>query len=257
MTPPVIALAVTGAFLAGIIMAVVLGRKKKKIAQAHVDRLEAQLEELQASFTRFVPHSLVNQMITSSGDIPAERKKITVLFADIVGFTDMSERHDPAVIVDILNSYFEEMTVAITKHEGLLSKFIGDGIMATFGALSDNPWQSRDSVHAALAMRAALKEHNRRSQAERLPILKIGIGIHHGMVISGFIGSKEIREFTAIGDTVNVASRVESLTRVHKTDILVTEAIFQKVHDSFPFIEMPPAEVKGKKESLKTWSISG
>ena len=169
----------------------------------------------------------------------------------------MSEHNDPAIIVEILNRYFEAMTAAIAKHEGLVSKFIGDGIMATFGALSDNPWQFRDSMQAALAMRAALKDHNKRSQAEKLPSLKIGVGIHHGTVISGFIGSKEVREFTAIGDTVNVASRVESLTRIHKTDILVTEAIYQEVHNSFPFVEMPPTIVKGKKEPLRTWGISG
>jgi adenylate cyclase len=221
-----------------------------------VTRLEAQLEELQTSFNRFVPHSLVDRIITSGGDIPPERKEVTVLFADIVGFTTLSERHDPAIIVEILNRYFEAMTSAISKHQGLVSKFIGDGIMATFGALSDNPWQFRDSVEAALSMREALVQFNSKSQHEQLPPLEIGIGVHHGTVIAGFVGSSKVREFTVIGDTVNVAARVESLTRAHDTDILVTEPIYRQIQDSFPFVEMPLAEVKGKREAIRTWRIS-
>ena len=256
MTLTVLPSAVAGIFLAILIVAVITGRRRNRLLQAHTNRLETQLEELQISFNRFVPHSLVDRIITSRGAIPPERRDVTVLFADIVGFTNMSERHDPAIIVEILNRYFEEMTSAISKHQGLVSKFIGDGIMATFGALSDNPWQFKDSVEAALAMRAALIQHNLRSQRERLPSLKIGVGIHHGTVISGFIGSSEVREFTVIGDTVNVAARIESLTRAHHTDILVTEAIYRHVRDSFSFVEMPPSEVKGKTTAIRTWGIS-
>jgi class 3 adenylate cyclase len=232
-------------------------RRRAVGARAHVHRLERELQGLQGTFSRFLPARVVDRIITARGDLPAERKQATILFADIAGFTAMSERTDPAEIVEILNGYFERMSRTIAAHEGHVAKFIGDGLMATFGAVSDDPWQIRDAVQAALGMREALAEYNSELSAKGTSGLRIGIGIHHGAAIAGLVGSEEVREFTVIGDVVNTAARVESLTRIHGKNILVTRPVMEKLGNRFILEVMPPTAVKGKTEPVETWFVVG
>src|SRR5205823_2576867 len=110
------------------------------------------------------------------------------------------------------------------EHRGHVSKFLGDGILALFGALEANPWQTNDAIHAALAMRGALADYNATLVAAGRPALEMGVGVHRGPVVAGLIGSEGLMEYGVIGRTVNVASRVERLTRTHGVDILITEA---------------------------------
>jgi class 3 adenylate cyclase len=114
------------------------------------------------------------------------------------------------------------MSRAIAEHRGHISKFTGDGILALFGVLEPNPWQADDAVRAALAMRDALEEYNKELALAGQPALRVGIGLHRGVAVAGVIGSEELVEFTVIGSTVNLASRVEHLTRRHAADILIT-----------------------------------
>jgi class 3 adenylate cyclase len=167
----------------------------------------------------------------------------------------MSEKLDPALLVQILNGYFEEMSRAITTHRGHVSKFIGDGIMALFGALDPNPWHTNDAVHAALAMRTALADYNQRLTARGLPALALGIGVHRGQVVAGVIGSAQLMEYTVIGANVNLAARVESATRSHDVDILITRAVRDALDPRFALREMPPITAKGVSEPVVTFAV--
>ena len=144
-------------------------------------RLEAaalELENLQMAFSRFPPDHVIERIIAEGVADFGEKKEVSVLFADLVGFTTLSENLEPNVLVRVLNGYFERMSRAIGNHRGYVSTFIGDGLLAFFGATDPNPWQGNDCVQAALAMRAALSEYDRELTREGLPTLAFGIGLH-------------------------------------------------------------------------------
>ena len=156
-------------------------------------------------------------MIASGVDERGEEKEVTVLFADLVAFTALTRRVDPDVLVRILNGYFDRMNEAITSHRGHVSTFIGDGILAFFGAHAPNPWQTNDAAHAALAMRAALADYNASLEDQGLSRLQVGIGLQRGVGVAGLVGSRDLMEFAFVGPPVTEAARVQTLTRVHTT----------------------------------------
>lgn len=216
---------------------------------------EDKLEQVQRQFERFVPADVVERL-TASGDVFApERRQVTMLFADLRGFTALCDRLDPDVTVRILNDYFGHMNRAISRHHGHVTEFVGDGLLALFGALEANPWQARDSVLAALDMRAALARYNETLRAQGLPELRFGVGIHCGEVVAGVIGTAGLAKFSVTGDPINVASRVEGLTGKHQVDLLVTEEIRRGAGDEFVFRPMPPSYVKGKAEPIQTYHV--
>jgi adenylate cyclase len=149
------------------------------------------------------------------------------------------------------------MSRAISDHRGHVAKFIGDGLLALFGALDLNPWQANDAAHAALAMAAALDDYNRTLAAEGLPPLRFGVGIHRGSAVAGIVGSDELIEFTAIGRNVNLAARVEALTRSHQVSILVTSEVKEVLDPRFVLRELPPRVVKGFAEPVVTYAVEG
>ncbi len=247
------------ALAAAAVLGLLLYRLRRE-ATAQARRLDLalqSLEQLQRAFGRFAPQEVVEQIIARGIVVAGEKKEVTVLFADLKGFTRMSEGLDPAVLVKILNDYFTRMSMAISEYNGHVSKFIGDGIMALFGALESNPWQHNDAVRAALAMRRALEEYNAALRAQELPEMEFGIGIHRGVAIAGVIGNHELMEFTCMGDTVNLASRVEDLTRVHQVDILITEEVRRNLDPQIRLRPLPPVPVKGKSEPVATFAVEG
>jgi adenylate cyclase len=215
------------------------------------------LEALQRAFTRFAPAEVVDDIIARGVSTRSEKKEITVLFADLKGFTALADRLDPAQLVQLLNGYFERMSRAIDARRGHVAKFIGDGLLALFGALESNPWQTNDAVQAALDMRAALAEYNATLAGDGLPPLAMGIGIHRGPVVAGVIGSAELMEYGVIGSTVNLASRVEGLTRLHGVDVLVTAAVRDVLDRRFRLRAMPAAEVRGLAGAVPTFAVEG
>jgi len=220
-------------------------------------RSTTELETLENAFTRFAPHEIVERIIADGIATEAETKDITILFADLKDFTPMAEELEPSQLMVVLNGYFESMGQAIAANRGYLSKFIGDGLLALFGALEPNPWHTNDALHAALAMRAALTAYNERLREQGLPTLAMGMGIHRGPVVAGVLGTSSVKEYGVLGRNVNVASRVEDLTRVHGTDILVTEAVRIRCDPRFQLREMPPAEAKGIAEPVVTYCLTG
>ena len=197
---------------------------------------------------------LVERVIATGVPTHGERKEVTVLFADLFGFTPLSESVDPSLLVRILNGYFERMSAAIIAHHGHISTLIGDGILALFGALEANPWQTDDALRAALAMRAELEAYNAELAAEGLARLRIGIGLHRGTGIAGLVGSRELMQFTVVGSVVNVAARVQALTREHDVDILVTTAVRDALDPRFTLRPLPPSRLKGIAEPVATFA---
>jgi len=221
-----------------------------------LERSTGDLQNLRNSFSRFVPESVIEDVIARGVRAHGEKREVTVLFSDLVGFTALSESVEPSVLVRILNGYFERMSRVIADHRGHVSKFIGDGILAFFGALDPNPWQSNDAVAAALAMRQALADYNRELAAEALPTLALGIGLHRGDGVAGLIGSHELIEFTVVGATVNIAARVQELTRQFDADILLTDAVQRHLDPRYAIQELPPTTVKGVEHPLVLFALA-
>jgi class 3 adenylate cyclase len=245
--------------LAVLAAALVRQRRRNESLQAQLEAAAALLQHLQEACSRLAPAGVVQRLIadgTMPGTEPvAERKVVTALFADLVGYTAMSERLEPAILARVLNGYFQRMSDAIHEHRGHVSTFVGDGILAFFGALQPNPWQCDDAVRAALAMRAAIREYNAELAREGLPALAVGIGIHRGPGLAGLVGSRDRMEYAFVGRTVNLAARVQALTRTHHVDILVTEALCTDLDKRFALTPMPPEAVKGIDEPVVTYAV--
>ncbi len=246
-----------------IVGVVLLARRARRLRgeverhQLALGRSVERLEHIERSFQRFAPLDVVEQIAQGAFAAEPSHRTVTVMFADIKGFTPLSERIEPAVMVEMLNGYFRAMNAALVAHHGHLARLMGDGLMALFGAMENNRWQTADAVRAALAMRDALARYNETLATQNLPTLAFGVGIHTGDVVAGVMGSDRLTEFTVIGDPVNVAARVEALTRTHGVDILVTEEVQKTLDARFVLRAMPPAMVKGKTEPIVTYAVEG
>ena len=213
-----------------------------------------QREQTVAMFSRFLDARVVKQLIVS-GEMdlhkPAEAREITVLFTDIRGFTTLSEAHAPAYMVDLLNKYFTQQVSIVLKHGGTLDKFIGDAIMAFWGAPVRDTEHARHAVDAALEMREALVQF-KRELPELATDFDVGFGIHTGTAVVGFMGSASRLDYTAIGDTVNLASRIEGLTKT-SSKILVSDSTRAACDDHFNFTNQGSHAVKGRLQQVSVF----
>ncbi len=206
---------------------------------------------------KFHGSSVANDMLKGDLNLGGTRKEVTVLFSDIRDFTKFSEGHTPEEVVEMLNEYFEIMVSIITRNHGIVDKFVGDAIMAIWGAPNSTGEDNRYALQACLEMRTALSALNEKRAAREQTVIRIGIGLHSGPAISGTIGSTERMEYTAIGDTVNMASRVESSTKAFGADLLVSDAVAASLTDRFIFEFAGAAEVKGKSEPINMFKVRG
>ena len=220
-----------------------------------IDKSSRDLQNLQVSFSRFAPDEVIERIISDGVSGVGEHKDVTVLFADLVGFTALSQRLEPPQLLRILNEYFDRMSAAVSDHRGYVSTFLGDGILALFGALHPNPWQVNDAAKAALAMHASLNEFNRELDGAGFPELQVGIGLEYGRGVAGLVGSRDLKEFTVVGRTVNVAARIQELTRQFEPDIILTHAVRDKLDPSIPLVELPPTKVKGVEEAVAIYGL--
>jgi len=223
-------------------------------ARAH-ERL-AREEVARANYGRFLPEYVVQQILESPGSfkLGGVNQTLTVLFADIRGFTRLSEDAAPERVVQLLNNYFTAMSDVIFAHGGTLDKYIGDGLMALFGAPRATPDDACNAVSAAVAMQRQMQVINERLRAEGLSEICIGIGLHTGVATVGYIGSERRSEYTAIGDTVNLAARLEQNSLPGQ--ILLSDATAQAAAASGCAMRpRPPLTVKNRVQPVPVFEV--
>jgi adenylate cyclase len=201
-----------------------------------------------AMFSRFVNPHVVTLLLDQG--VQTARREVTLLFSDIRGFTTLSETRSPEQVVELINRYFSLQVDVIWRHGGTLDKYIGDCIMAMWGAPLDNAQHARNAVACALDMADTLQAFKRELGAEDLEF-DVGIGLHSGAAVVGLIGSEKRREYTAIGDTVNLASRIEGLTKDAKRRILVSRETKELCADAFDFVSCGTFPVKGRAQPVE------
>ena len=207
--------------------------------------------EAVAQFSRFVNPHVVQQLIERGGiEGAGQTREVTLLFSDIRGFTTLSESRMPGEVVELLNRYFSLQVDVVFSHGGSLDKFIGDCIMALWGAPLDDAEHARHAVACALDMADTLQAFKRELGAEQSDF-DVGIGLHSGPAVVGLIGSQKRREYTAIGDTVNLASRIEGLTKDAKRRILVSRDTMERCGDAFDFVSCGTFPVKGRAQPVE------
>ncbi|HEY3042297.1 MAG TPA: adenylate/guanylate cyclase domain-containing protein [Pyrinomonadaceae bacterium] len=222
-------------------------------ARAH-ERL-AREEVARANYSRFLPEYVVKQMLENpeSFKLGGVNQTITILFADIRGFTSISEHAPPEKIVGLLNRYFSAMTDIIFAHGGTLDKYLGDGLMALFGAPTTTPEDASNALNAAVAMQRRLLGINLELRQEGLSEVGVGIGLHTGEVTVGYIGSERRSEYTAIGDSVNTAARLESNAR--GGEILVSDATAKAARSRYKLHPRDPITVKNREQPVILWEV--
>jgi adenylate cyclase len=217
----------------------------------------SQEKRMKTTLYRYMTPGVAERVMALGDDalMVGERKEVTVLFSDIRGYTTLTENLEAAEVVSMLNEYFETMVEAVFNHEGTLDKFIGDALMAVFGAplpLQNHAWAA---VQSALDMRQRLVLFNRDRKANHQPTIGIGIGISSGEVVSGNIGSQRKMEYTVIGDGVNLSSRLEGITKQYGCDIVLSEHTYELCQDHIWVRELDLTRVKGKRQPVKIYEL--
>jgi adenylate cyclase len=206
-------------------------------------------------FQRLLSPAIAEQVMSGKVEVAkgGQLRETTVLFSDIRGFTSMSESRDAQVIVDMLNEYFEQMVEIVFRYEGTLDKFVGDEIMALYGAPVTHEDDAIRAVRTALDMLEVLEQWNLERTARGQVAVHIGIGINSGEVVAGYLGSSKALEYTVIGDSVNVGARLCSAARPGQ--ILVSEQTERLLNNLFDLREQPPMALKGKSKPLRIYSV--
>ncbi len=225
-------------------------------AEAYV-RSEKRRREIKAAFSHYLSPSVLESVLSHPEDLKLGGKRVeaTVLFSDIAGFTEIAEKMPPEDVAGLLNRYMGEMTAIILQHKGTLDKFIGDAIMAFWGAPADDADHALNACRAALAMQERLESLRKELKADGLPGIDVRIGIHSGMVIAGNMGSPGLFDYTVVGDTVNLASRLEGANKQFGTRILISDSVYKKVKaEARPLGRIG---VKGKTEEVEVYELRG
>lgn len=219
--------------------------KNSYLEQARVDKL-----------ARYFSPNVASHIQSQSELNPEGREaEVTVLFADIRDFTSISESISGQEVVQLLNALHERLVECIFSCGGTLDKYIGDGIMAYFGAPITDPNHADKGVECANRMRKAIFEFNQLRTAQGKPPISVGIGLHSGKVVIGDVGASIRREYTIIGDTVNTASRVEALTKKHQLDFLATDAVREGMKDKSKLRLVGEDDIRGKTKTIRTYTI--
>jgi len=212
-------------------------------------------ETIKGIFGKYVSDKLLKDILWKEPELGGDERIVTILFADIRNYTGMSEAMPPAETVEFLNEYFSAMVEVIEEHNGLLDKFIGDAVMAVFGAPADDPDHAVNALSAAAGMLEKLSGFNASRDRDGKGPIDIGIGLSTGKVLLGNIGSRTRMEYTVIGDAVNLASRIESLTKETGQGILFSDTTRELVKDRFKTLCVGRFDIKGKKEPCVVYTV--
>ncbi|RME26520.1 MAG: adenylate/guanylate cyclase domain-containing protein [Deltaproteobacteria bacterium] len=230
-----------------------LGRSLEALTVRIADTVR-QREQVRRAFGAYVAEPVVDRVLSGDLQLTTERRTITVLFVDIRGFTRFSASREPTEVLGRLNQALEAFSVEVDRHGGIVNKFLGDGLMALFGAPLDTPDHARNAARCALSIAAAAR---RLRDSGVYPELQVGVGIHCGEVVVGDIGGRGHREYTAIGDVVNVASRVEGMNRTLDTSVLVTRAVREAMGEGFALGGPHRVRLRGRDGELTLYDLRG
>ena len=232
-------------------------RRSRRLVESRITT-----ERSRASLARYFSPNVVDRLSTSEGELGGAREQdVAVMFVDVVGFTTMCENDTPSEVVTFLREYHDRLGKAVFENGGTLDKYLGDGLMATFGTPEPGSDDAENALNCAFDMLNSLKKWNEEREANgHLPV-HIGIGVHYGPVISGDIGNQRRLEYSVIGDTVNVASRLETLTRKLNTSLAVSDDLVKSINQNgkvkqalvsnLKFAGMQ--DLRGKSEQIGVW----
>jgi adenylate cyclase len=212
---------------------------------------------LRSAFGQYVSAEVMDRVLREGAGLGGEVRTVSLLMSDLRGFTTLSERLRPETISEIMNEYFTAMVEVIMAHRGMVQDFIGDGILAVYGAPVDDPDHAWHAVATSLEMQARLQRLNRRWQAEERTPLAMGVAVHTGEVFAGNVGSPRRKKYAVMGDTVNTVSRMEGLNRELSTAILISAAVLANVKDRVVVKERGSVSVKGKTEPVELFELLG
>ncbi|MDH5680294.1 MAG: PAS domain S-box protein, partial [Spirochaetota bacterium] len=230
--------------------------KSEHIGQLVVIEDITKEKRMQSTLSQYVTKEVADQILKNEVSLQGKRQKVTILFSDIRSFTSLSEKTPPEGVVELLNEYFDIMIDIIFKYEGTLDKFIGDAIMAVFGAPIMHEDDSHRALNTAIDMIRALNIFNEKRKANGKMPIDIGIGLSAGEVLAGNIGSEKRMEYTVIGDPVNLASRLEGLTKQYPHKILLSEFVYEDVKEDFDLEYLDVVNVKGKDIPVKIYGVA-
>jgi class 3 adenylate cyclase/HAMP domain-containing protein len=234
-----------------------LGKAYEQIKRYAFDAVVAQKKErkIRSIFEIYVPKEVINQIFTNpEGMLVGDNRVLSVLFSDIRSFTSISENMQPDDLVASLNRYFSTMVDVIMGHGGVVDKYIGDAIMAFWGAPKKRDDDALQSVISGIEMTEGLAAFNASQRAQGKPEFRIGVGINYGLVTVGNIGCDKKMNYTVIGDMVNLASRLEGATKMYHQPIIISESVHYKVKDTLPCRHIDTVAVKGKKKGVKIFT---
>jgi len=217
-------------------------------------------ENILKLFKRYVPAEVVSQALDTHEDqlmSPGESRVVSVLFADIRGFTQFASHLRPSQVVDFLNYYWQEISECVKQNKGSINKYMGDGLLAVFGAPVSHIDNHKNAVSAALAMVDRLTDINEKYAALLGTEIKIGIGINSGEVVVGNIGTDSYMEYTVIGNTVNVASRMEAISKKKPNSIIISEQTHRLIKDNFETSGLQETTIKGKDVQVSYYEVTG
>jgi len=213
--------------------------------------------KIKTAMEKYVSKNIVTKVIKDTDEIElgGEKAEITVLFADIRGFTGISEDLPPEIVTDLLNEYFRVMLPVIEKYNGVLNKFMGDAILAIFGDPIKDDKHPENAIRCADEMIKEVFKIRERWKKEGKPKIDIGIGINTGIAFIGNVGTQERLEYTVIGDTVNVANRIEAQNKIYNTKLLISETTYQRVKDFVDTIKISSVEIRGREKLINIYEI--
>ncbi len=219
--------------------------------------IEKRSREIKEAFSKYVSPKIVEKIAKNPDmlQLKGEEKEVSVLFSDIRDFTSITENLNPQQVAKLLNIYLEKMSEIVLKNEGLLDKYIGDAVMALYNAVIEQENHADLACKTAIEMRNQLKSLSKQLRKEKLPEINIGIGINTGNAVVGNLGSSFRFEYTAVGDAINLASRLEGLNRFYKTNIIVSQFTKEKTKEEFLFRLLDKVKVKGKKEAIFIYEL--
>lgn len=242
-------------FFSGIFVGTIATTARRLLVRVIAE--EREKSSIAGLFGQYVSDDVKDRIIAERAGVVGETRAIALLFCDIRGFTSFSESQAPQDIVLQLNEYFDAMGESIARENGTIDKFIGDAVMAYFGGLVRLERPCDNAFRAALGMRHALQELNRRRATRELPALANGIGMHFGPVLQGSIGSKDRKNYSVIGDSVNTAARIEGLCGKVERPLLISESFYEQLSADHQAqcVALGPASLRGKSQTIKLYAI--